>query len=210
LKGAKIRLGLNIRSRGRVLKGTERRLMTTPSNASIAAIVGSGSRSVQSLFAALAGDLRAEGLRVIGVVSETHGLADRTCSAGFLRDIVTSAEFPIYLQEPPRDTWCHLDASGVDAACRELLPQIRGCGDLVIISKFGKLEAGGGGLTQAHQPILTSVSELHLEAWRAFAPSALDVACDGSAVRRWWETLDLSRVGLATGAPSPRIAPITG
>jgi hypothetical protein len=176
-----------------MLKGTERRVMTTPSGASIAAIVGSDSRSVQSLFAAIAGDLRAEGLRVIGVVSETHGLADRTCSAGFLRDIVSCAQFPIYLQEPPRDTSCHLDESGVDAACRRLLPQIPGC-DLVIISKFGKLEAGGGGLTpafeaaiNAHKPILTSVSELHLAAWRAFAPEAADVPCDGPAIRCWWE-----------------------
>jgi hypothetical protein len=182
--------------------------MTRPSDATIAAIVGSGSRSVQSLFAAVAGDLRAEGLRVIGVVSETHGLADRTCSAGFLRDIVTRAQFPIYLQDPPRDTSCHLDESGVDAACRRLLPQIPGC-DLLIISKFGKLEAGGGGLTpafeaaiKAHKPILTSVSELHLAAWRAFAPNAADVRCDESAVRRWWETASPAKGRVAAGAPS--------
>jgi len=117
--------------------------MTAPRHATIAAVVGCGSRSVQDLFAAVAGELIADGMRVIGVVSETHGLPDRTCSAGFLRDIVTREEFPIYLQDPPADTSCHLDEGGLEAASRRLLPRIPRC-DLLIISKFGKSEAGSG------------------------------------------------------------------
>ena len=99
--------------------------MTTPRNASIAAIVGCDSRTVQKMFAAVVGDLRAEGLRVIGVIGEAHGLPDRSCAAGFLRDIASRAQFAIYLQDAPRHTSCHLDESGIDAACRQLLPQIR-------------------------------------------------------------------------------------
>lgn len=177
-----------------MLEENEGRAMTTPSDARIAAVVGGDSRIVQSLFAAVAGELRAEGLRVIGVVGEAHGLPDRTCGAGFLRDIASQAQFSIYLEDPPRDTSCHLDESGVDAACRQLLPRIPDC-DLLIISKFGKLEAGGGGLRpafeaaiKAHKPILTSVSQLHLAAWLAFAPDAADLPCDASAVRRWLES----------------------
>jgi hypothetical protein len=190
--------------------------MTTPRNASIAAIVGSDSRAVQAMFAAVAGDLGAEGLRVVGVVSEAHGLPDRTCAAGFLRDIASRAQFSIYLQDAPRQTSCHLDESGIDAACRQLLAQIPGC-DLLIISKFGKSEAGGGGLTpafeaaiKAHKPILTSVSELHLAPWRAFAPDATDVPCDGPAVRSWWETVSLARDRAGAGAPTSRTTPATG
>jgi hypothetical protein len=182
-----------------MLGRTKERVMTTPRKAGIAAIVGGESRTVQTLFATVAGDLRAAGLRIIGVVSEAHGLPDRTCSAGFLRDIAAGAQFSIYLQDPPRDTSCHLDESGLDAACRRLLPQIPGC-DLLIISKFGKSEAAGGGLTpafeaaiKADKPILTSVSELHLAAWRTFAPDAADVPCDDLAVRRWCETASARR-----------------
>jgi nucleoside-triphosphatase THEP1 len=196
-----------------MLERTEGRVMTTRRNASIAAIVGGGGRSVQSLFAAVAGDLRAEGLCVIGVISEAHGLPDRTCSAGFLRDIATGAQFSIYLQDPPRDTSCHLDESGLDAACGRLLQQIPGC-DLIIISKFGKSEAGGRGLTpafeaaiKAHKPILTSVSEQHLAAWRAFAPDAMDLPCDELAVRRWGETVSPATVsGAEPGAPQRPVA----
>ena len=169
--------------------------MMTSGNAGIAAVVGSDSRKVQALFAAMAGELGAEGRRVVGVIGEAHGLPDRTCAAGFLRDIASGGQVSIYLQDAPPDKTCHLDATGVDAACRQLLPQIPSC-DLLIISKFGKLEAGGGGLTPAFEaaakagkPILTSVSELHLAAWRAFAPDAADVPCGGSFVRRWWKSV---------------------
>lgn len=185
-------------------------------NASTAAIVGSDSRTVQNMFAAVAGDLRTEGLCVVGVVSEAHGLPDRTCAAGFLRDIASRAQFSIYLQDAPRQTSCHLDESGIDAACLQLVPQIPGC-DLLIISKFGKSEAGGGGLTsafeaaiKAQKPILTSISELHLAAWRAFAPDAADVPCDGSAIRRWWEAVSPARDRVAVGARAARTAPTPG
>lgn len=180
--------------------------MMTPGNAGIAAVVGTDSRNVQALFAAVAGELGAEGLRVVGVIAEAHGLPDRTCAAGFLRDIASGGQVSIYLQDAPRDTSCHLDASGVESACGQLLPQIPGC-DLVIISKFGKLEAGGGGLTPAFEaaakagkPILTSVSDLHLAAWRAFAPDAVDVPCDGPAVRRWWKSARQPRERVTTRA----------
>jgi hypothetical protein len=80
---------------------------------------------------------------------------DRTCAAGFLRDIASGAQFSIYLQEPPRHTPCHLDEAGIDAACRQLLPQVLDS-DLLLISKLGKSEAGGGGLTPAFETAIKS------------------------------------------------------
>ncbi len=169
--------------------------MTTPRNASIAAIVGCDSRTVQKMFAAVVGDLRAEGLRVIGVIGEAHGLPDRSCAAGFLRDIASRAQFAIYLQDAPRHTSCHLDESGIDAACRQLLPQIR-IATYSSLASSGNRRLAAAGLTPAfetaikvHKPILTSVSDLHLTAWRAFATDAVTLPCDELAVRRWWETV---------------------
>jgi hypothetical protein len=192
--------------------------MMTLETARIAAVVGSDSRKVQALFAAAAGELGAAGRRIIGVIGEAHGLPDRTCAAGFLRDIASSRQFSIYLQDAPSNKTCHLDASGVDAACGQLLAQIPGC-DLIIISKFGKLEAGGSGLTpafdaaaKAGKPVLTSVSELHLAAWRAFALGAADLPCDRSAVRRWWETVSpaCGRAVRAVQTQTPGTMAVTG
>lgn len=158
-----------------------------------AAVVRSDDETAQTLIAAAVAEWRAAGAKVVGVIAEPHGLPDRTCGAGSLRDIASGRSYQIYLEEAPGHTSCHLDAEGVQAACRGLLDQIA-ASDLVVISKFGKLEAARGGLVPALEaaigagkPVLTTVSERHRGAWRAFASDAIDVAADPAAVRAWWE-----------------------
>lgn len=167
----------------------------TSAKGSLAAVTGRDSGEVQAAFAAIANELLAKSLRVVGVVSEALAPPHGTCTAGFLRDIASDARFKIYLQHAPLDTSCHLDESGVNAACRHLLPQIPSC-DLVIMSKFGKLEASGAGLApafeaaiKARKPVLTSVSERHWAAWRAFAPGAANLGGDEPAIQSWLEKL---------------------
>jgi hypothetical protein len=157
-----------------------------------AAIEGASSAIAQALLADVAARLRSSGIRVVGLIAETHGLPDRTCAAGFLRDIATGARRSIYLEEPPRDTSCHIDAAGAQEAGAALIEQIPES-DLVVLSKFGKLEAAGGGLTPAFRaaiaadkPIVTSVLSLHLAAWRAFAPDAVTLAAAAGALDDWW------------------------
>ncbi len=62
-----------------------------------------------------------------------------------------------------------------------------------VLSKFGKLEAARQGLAPvfeaalaAGKPVLTTVSEKHRDAWRAFAPDAAALAADGAAIGSWW------------------------
>lgn len=75
-------------------------------------------------------------------------------------------------------TTFHLNASGVEAAGEGLRDQIPAC-DLVVLSKFGKREAMHQGSADAFttamaagKPVLTSISEKHRDAWRAFVPEA--------------------------------------
>lgn len=161
----------------------------------IAVVAGSGSVAIQELLAATAAEWRAAGAKIVGVIGEMHGLPDRTCGAGFLRDVMSSNPYPIYLETPPRHTSCHLDAAGVARACAAILDQIP-TGDLVVLNKFGKLEAMGEGLTPAFtlaiaagKPVLTTVSEKHREAWRAFAPGSIVVDADKAALHAWWRAV---------------------
>jgi nucleoside-triphosphatase THEP1 len=161
----------------------------------IATVVGADDPTTQALFAASVAKWRAAGLKVVGLVAETHGLADRTCRAGFLRDVVSGKMFSIYLETPPSHTSCHLDAAGVESACDQILRQIPES-DLVVLSKFGKLEADRGGLVRAFEaaiaagkPVLTTVSSKHRDAWRAFATNAIDLAPDHEALDRWHDAI---------------------
>jgi len=157
----------------------------------VAVIEGADGEAIQALLAAAAAECRAGGLAVAGVVAASHGLAGRTCSAGFLRDVASNASWPIYLEQSPAGTTCHLDADGVEAACAALLGRVAQS-DLVVLSKFGKLEAAGGGLfpvfasaRASGRPVLTAVSQRHRAAFEAFAPDAVPLAAEAAAVTAW-------------------------
>ena len=162
----------------------------------IAAISGADGMQIQDLLGTAIRQWRAAGATVVGLLAENHTLPERSCAAGFLRDIGSGVAYPIYLETAPSHTSCHLDAVGVEAACAALLEQIPGS-DIVVLSKFGKLEAAHAGLVPAFEaalasgkPILTSVSSRHRQAWQAFAPDALDLPAEKAAIERWREALD--------------------
>jgi hypothetical protein len=83
-----------------------------------------------------------------------------------------------------------------------------GC-DLVVLSKFGRLEADGGGLRDAFAaaleagvPVLTSVSPVYTDKWQAFATPLFTVLPpDADRVDAWWRSLRTapSRASSATG-----------
>jgi nucleoside-triphosphatase THEP1 len=146
--------------------------------ARIAAFQCSDSSIAQREMLAAIDRLQREGIRIVGVVEERDPNITATCTAGTLRDINSSASHRIYLDTPRADTSCRVDSSGVEAAASGLLAQIPAA-DLVVLSKFGKLEAGGGGLfpvleaaVAAGKPVITTVSENHRDAWQAYAPSS--------------------------------------
>jgi nucleoside-triphosphatase THEP1 len=167
------------------------------SAARIAAVVGDESGNAQAVLAAMVADWRASGARIVGLIGESHGLSDRTCGAGFLRDIATGKAYSIYRETPPSDTACHLDADGVARACTAVFDRMAES-DLVVLNKYGKLEAMQQGLAAAFEaavsagkPLLTTVSDRYRAAWCAFAPDATCLAANQAELQEWWRALSL-------------------
>jgi nucleoside-triphosphatase THEP1 len=161
----------------------------------IAAVLADDGTSTQGLLAAMVADWRDSGAKIAGVIGELHGLPDRTCGAGLLRDIASGKPYRIYLETLSPQTSCHLDAAGVASACRAVLEQIS-MSDLVVLNKFGKLEGMGEGLAPAFElaisagkPVLTTVSERYLDAWRTFAPDTSFLSADKAALQNWWRAI---------------------
>lgn len=157
----------------------------------LASIVGAHSIDVQDMFARLATTWRTSGIKVVGAIGEPHGLPDRTCGAGILRDIVSGEPYSIYLETAPVGTSCHIDIVGVERASAVVLDQVL-TADIVLLSKFGKLEATGRGLTAvfeagiaAGKPILTFVADKHIAAWQSFAPGAMSLTLDEGMIDAW-------------------------
>src|SRR5579871_5131027 len=159
----------------------------------IGVVQGAATPVVQELFrqfvARLGPDVRAAGL------IEDPQLADEgPCSAGELRSLSDGQRFAIMQDLGAGAGACRLDAAGVVTACGAVQQAIAAGCDLVVLSKFGKIEAECGGLAAAFGaaiegglPVLTSVAPRFGEAWDRFAaPLYVLLAPDLAVIEAWW------------------------
>lgn len=163
-------------------------------DAPIAAVANREGLDSQALLAAAAAEWSRAGLRVAGLLARNADTGE-VCSADRLTDIGSGRHYGVRLDAAPAHTSCHLDPIGMEAACAGLLGQIAAA-DVIILSKFGKLETMQRGLwpafaaaAAAGKPLLTSVSEKHVAAWSGFAPASLWLDADPAAIAGWWQAL---------------------
>jgi hypothetical protein len=179
----------------------------------IAVVRGASNVEIQAIFLALT-DKWLPDIRLAGLVAEHHGLADRHCQAGYLRNLATGARFSIFHDLGPGAAVCHLDGIGAVAAAAAVQSDIAAGCDLVLLNKFGKLEIAGDGLTSAFRaaitdglPLLTSVSPAHDEAWRRFVDQEFAVLPpDPAAIDLWRHAVQTQAkrrpTGWASGSPA--------
>ncbi len=163
----------------------------------IIALQGAPSPAIQQALAGFAARRRASGWRVAGLVEEQVGPPGSGCTGQGLRDLTSGAVFPIDQDLGRASTACHLDSSGVAAACVAVLAAIEAGCDLVVLSKFGKLEAARGGLIDAFRaaverdvPVLTAVAPALAAYWDAFTGDmAATVPPDAATLEVWWRAV---------------------
>ena len=162
----------------------------------IAVVRGQSTADVEQTFRTLV-DRWQPTVRLAGLIAESHGLADRACNAGFLRNIATAERFSIFQDLGPGSTVCHLDGAGaLTAAGAMRRDSAAGC-ELVLLSKFGKLEAAGEGLAGAFKtaldariPLVTSVSPALEDAWKRFTGRPFVILpADPIEIDAWWRPL---------------------
>jgi nitrogenase-associated protein len=163
----------------------------------IAALQGASSAALQDLIGLFAARVAGQGVKVGGVV-ET---ADHAPGGGggklAVRDLWTGAVISISQDLGPGSTACSLAPSGLAEACFAVQTAIAAGAELIILSKFGKIEAQRGGLIDAFAasidaglPILTAVSPSVSDAWRRFSgPLAQVLPADLGAVEAWWSEI---------------------
>lgn len=131
--------------------------------------------------------------RIAGVIEEA-GYPPRKKST-VLRSITDGSCYSLFQDLGSGSAGCALDPEGVTHAGEALLRDIASGCDLMVISKFGKLEAdGGSGLVpafiaalEAKVPVLISVSPRYAEAWTRFAdPFYVVIPAEAAAIESWW------------------------
>lgn len=165
--------------------------------AKIIALQGAASFVVQARLAEFARARLAEGLRVGGCVEEFSGTPGQGCAGRALRDLATGRRRIIGQDLGPGSLACHLDASGVADACQDAIEAIEAGCDLLILAKFGKLEAERGGLTDAFGaaverdiPVITAVAPQFAAPWSDYSGDlAAYVDPTRVALEAWWRSL---------------------
>jgi uncharacterized protein DUF2478 len=159
----------------------------------IGVVQGGSSSAAQELFGAFVARWQSRA-RIVGVIAHDHDLGARACNAGYLRSIADGTLFPIFQDLGSQSTACHLDGAGATSASEAIARDIAAGCDLVLLNKFGKLEAGRGGLApafvaafEAGVPVLTAVSPLFEKKWTQFAaPLFTALPPDADAIDDWW------------------------
>lgn len=166
------------------------------SRATIVTIVGADSAEKRLLLRDFIQRRRRQGLRLAGVI-EARDPGAGACGALALIDLATGGRTNISQNLGPGSTACNLDPSGVALACAKAQRAIAAGADLVALSKFGKLEAGGGGLRDAFIsaleggiPIVTTLHPILREDFFRFAGDlAEEIAPEPEALEAWWNDM---------------------
>jgi nucleoside-triphosphatase THEP1 len=167
---------------------------TENSSPRIAALSGNANVSNQALLADFVQKRRAEGLRVAGLFEVPERGEGGACGRLSVVDVATGTWIAISQNLGPGSTACNLDPGGVAEACAAAQRAIDGGADLVVLSKFGKLEAARSGLCdafaaaiEAELPIVTTVNPVLRQDWARFAGSLSDdVFSSAEALEAWW------------------------
>ena len=147
------------------------------------------------LLLGFAADLRRAGLRPAGIVQlRPHQRDDDRLDA-----VMLSNQQAVGLgHDRARGRHqCQLDPGGIADIARAITAAIRDGADVVIINRFGKLEAEGRGLIDlieqavaADIPVLIAVPEHRFAAWIKYCGGmSVRLPCRRAALDQWWQSV---------------------
>lgn len=139
----------------------------------LAAIVYDQGFAIDEFMLGVVKALQTQGVRVRGVVQENAG--GGPCAAMSVVDLTSGEQFAISQELGAGASGCRLDPRGLAEVAARTDAAMGADFDLLLLNKFGRAEAEGGGLRgvlaraiAAGTPVLTSVRAPYLEAWAAF------------------------------------------
>lgn len=160
-----------------------------------AAIGHDGGPLADELLARLVLELQAQGRRVRGLLMRHEGglVGDTACGVQmFLRDVWTQEDYLVSQPMGSLSKACRADPQGFARATVVMRRALQERPDLVVLNRFGKLEAEGGGMSAEllalmaeGVPVLTAVAPAYRGAWTSFSGGATLLPVDDAVVRHW-------------------------
>ncbi len=162
-------------------------------SSNILAVTYSDGFAADRLIAATAYRLRDDGAKVAGLVQINTDVPGRTKCDMAVEELYTRTRFQLSEDRGPAARGCRLDHSRLTEAAGLLIDVLDQDLDLIVLNKFGKVEAEGGGLRDLIGrtvllgiPMIVGVPYRNLDQWRHFAAGLSD-ECEVSQadVARW-------------------------
>lgn len=162
----------------------------------VAAILLDGQTDVDALLADLARSLQQRDLCVHGLRMTYPAGRDGCASPMVMVDLHTGDDY-LVSQPMGRDSRaCRADPQGFARASavlrRAAAAQGADAPDIVLLNRFGSLEAEGGGfraellaLLVQGRAVLTAVAPAHREAWRSFVGGPAELPAERAAINAW-------------------------
>jgi len=159
----------------------------------VAAIVHEGKGGADGPLLEFVQRLQAQGRIVRGLVPGPQS-DPQDCATRTVRDLEAGTVYPIGQSLGKESQACCLDPGALLKAGVVLRRAIETGADLVVVNRFGILEADGDGfsaemleLMTRGYPVLTVVSPPYLEAWRAFTGGmATELPPDPDEILKWF------------------------
>ncbi len=159
----------------------------------LVAIVYANEAYPQATFAQFVDDCRRRGLPMAGVLqhaacSETAGPCDVV-----LEDLTTGQRTNLFEDRGPGAKGCRLDVAALAEVNGQIARSLNADPALLILNKFGKVEAEGGGLldlvataVDCGIPVVIGVPIRNLDAWRNFAGDmSVELTADPAEIQDW-------------------------
>lgn len=171
--------------------------------APLAAIVYPNEAYPQALFQRVVELCRARDLNIAGVLQ--HPACEdpaHRCDV-VLEDVMTGERTELFEQRGRGATGCRLDIAALTDVTARIERALQRDPALLVLNKFGKVEAEGGGLVDPIAgaidrgiPVIIGVPARNLAAWRAFAGDlAVEFGADSDVVTGWLDRV-CSRSGV--------------
>ena len=165
----------------------------TPEPYPILAIVYSDGLAADRFISDLGYRIRDAGIAVAGIVQHNKFIRDRTKCDMEVEELATGIVLQISEDRGNEARGCRLDRGALSEAASLLSASLENEPELVILNKFGKLEAEGRGLRDALSdavqlgvPIVVGVPYRNIEQWRAFTEGLAEECPIGSSRLHDW------------------------
>jgi hypothetical protein len=167
----------------------------------LAALVYDRDQDPDEILRDFAADLKADGVRAVGLVQTGHHCLDTPKLSAML--VHSGEELQLFENLGTCSTGCRLDVGQLLDAGAQVATAIDQGADVVIVNRFGRQEREGKGLSylvdralSADIPVVIAVPSHRFADWIRFADGmSVKLRCDRESRDVWWQAVSARNVG---------------